>query len=481
MNNGSVKANERFKINDSVFMKEFAGKILAIDPVNAKWVKTNETGQRILELMDGSLTVGEIQRDISKKYNVPEKLIQEDVEVFIDKCIQKGMVRLGMPNATSSESGAISSQGKLNTVYINITSKFDPDYPNCHNGGSMGVSNDLDSATWINVLKEIDQMDIEELIIKGGEPLIRKDMFEIIKESGLKNTKSIGLITSGTNIKDTNIEEICSCFNAVQIALDGVSKETHETSRGEGTFDRAISAIELLKSSLGRSRLDQINISMTVHAGNKHEIRKMVRFAYSKNCNLFFNNVLPLGRADDCGKMTRLDTDQYVQVVNDAYDEFIKIINENNLKGMKTRYYIKPSNIKYASIYLDKPMYNCGLGGKKLSIGSTGEVYPCRGLEASGMSAGNIQESSLKSIYEKLVKRYSLIIVDKIAECNSCTLRYFCGGGCRIFGFDGGGLLGKDPNCRLYKASIYSAMLCKDKNINELMSTMKDLCKNESL
>lgn len=232
MNNGSVKANERFKINDSVFIKEFAGKILAIDPGNAKWVKTNETGQRILELMDGSLTVGEIRRDISKKYNVPEELIQEDVEVFIDKCIQKGMVRSGMPNATSSESGTISSQSKLNTVYINITSKFDPDYPNCHNGCSMGVSNDLDSATWINVLKEIDQMDIEELIIKGGEPLIRKDMFEIIKESGLKNTKSIGLITSGTNIKDTNIEEICSCFNAVQIALDGVSKETHETSRG---------------------------------------------------------------------------------------------------------------------------------------------------------------------------------------------------------------------------------------------------------
>ena len=37
------------------------------------------------------------------------------------------------------------------------------------------------------------------------------------------------------------------------------------------------------------------------------------------------------------------------------------------------------------------------------------------------------------------------------------------------------GELKKDPNCKLYKSSIYSAMLCKDKNIDEVASTMNYL------
>ena len=339
------------------------------------------------------------------------------------------------------------------------------------------TTNELTTEDWISLIDEIDNLHVENLFITGGEPLLRDDLFDILNNANFKNIKTTGLLTNGTLIDSENIDDICENFNVVQIALDGVNKKTHEISRGKNTFDRVLNSIELLKSAHDSSKLDQVLISMTVFEENKAEVSEMVRFAYSKNCNMSFFNVLPAGRANKFSGLHWLTSDEYNQIIIDAYRTFNEIIDENLMKGKKTSFYIKPSNVNYGSIYTTEPIHNCGLGIKELSIGSDGTVYPCRGLHFSDLSVGNIKDNKLYTLYQKSVERFSDVSVDKNIVCKNCNLKYFCGGGCRLYGYLNGELNGNDPNCKLHEISIYSAMLCKDKNVDELIDTIESMYK----
>lgn len=468
-----LSAKEQIKINNYIITKNFLDKTLVIDVNNANWVRTNETGSQVLKLIDGKLSVEDIIKEISKIYNVPEGLIDEDIISFINNCYEKGMVFSGERGLVQSRSKKKVTNNLLKTVYINVTEQCNLRCPYCYLDGPNNEIRDLEIEDWKKVLKEINQMHVDDLFFTGGEPLLRNDLFDILEDVELENIKTKGLVTNGTNITSKNIDEICDNFNIVQVALDGVNKETHEISRGKGTYNKVIKAIDLLKVALDESKIDQVLISMTIFNENKKEIRDMVRFAYSKNFNLSFFNVLPVGQAKNSKKLNWLNSDQYMQVIIEAYNEYTKIVAENIQKGKKTNFYIKPSNIKYASIYTSEPICNCGLGIKELSISSDGTVYPCRGLNVHDFSIGNIKDSGLIDLYQKSLERFSSISVDKIPECGACSIRYFCGGGCRIYGYIKGDLHGKDPNCKLYKSSIYSAMLCKDRNIDELIDTTK--------
>lgn len=476
-----LSTKEQIKINDTIIIKNLMNKTLVVDVKNANWIRINDTGSQILKLIDGNLSIEDIKKEISKIYNIPEDLIEEDITYFINNCYKKGMI---VPSAilAPDKSNAEATNCLLKTVYVNITERCNLECPYCYledsNDGNNKIQ-ELKVEDWKRVLKEINHMHIDDLFFTGGEPLIRKELFDILEDTDLKNINTIGLITNGTNISSKNIDKICDNFNIVQIALDGVNKETHEISRGKGTYDKVIKAIDLLKIALDDSKIDQVLISMTISHENKNEVREMVRFAYSKNFNLSFFNVLPVGQAKNSKKLNWLDSDQYMQVIIDAYNEFSKIVAENISRGKKTDFYIKPSNIRYASIYASKPICNCGLGIKELSISADGTVYPCRGLHIPELSIGNVKDNEMLNLYQKSLERFSSISVNKIPDCGICDIRYFCGGGCRIYGCIRGDLYGKDPNCKLYKSSIYSAMLCKDRNIDELIDTTKIMYQNK--
>ncbi|MDW7728027.1 MAG: PqqD family peptide modification chaperone, partial [Candidatus Methanoperedens sp.] len=444
-----------------------------------KWIRTNETGSRIFKLIDGKLSVENIIKEISKIYNVPEDLIDEDVISFLNNCYKKDIISSCERDSVQSKFKKKVADNLLKTVYINVTERCNLRCPYCYLDSSNNEIHELEVETWKKTIKEINQMHVEDIFFAGGEPLFRNDLFDILEDANLENIKTKGLITNGTNITSKNIDDICDNFNVVQVALDGVNKETHEILRGKGTYNKVIKAINLLKVALDESKIDQVLISMTIVNENKKEIRDMVRFAHSKKFNLSFFNVLPVGQAKNPTKLNWLNADQYMQVIIEAYDEFSKIVAENIPTGKKTNFYIKPSNIKYASIYSSEPICNCGLGIKELSISSDGTVYPCRGLNVPDLSLGNIRDSGLIDLYQKSLERFSSISVDRIPECGACSIRYFCGGGCRIYGYINGDLYGKDPNCNLYKSSIYSAMLCKDRNIDELIDTTKIMYENK--
>jgi radical SAM family uncharacterized protein len=124
------------------------------------------------------------------------------------------------------------------------------------------------------IIRQIYDSGAGAIAFEGGEPLLRKDLPEILAFSRSMPLHT-SLITNGTLLK-SRIDEIAPYINGVvYVSLDGLEK-THDQIRGvNGTFKKAIEGITAAKKKV------PVTINTTIMAENSHEIIDMVKLAKS--------------------------------------------------------------------------------------------------------------------------------------------------------------------------------------------------------
>jgi radical SAM family uncharacterized protein len=122
------------------------------------------------------------------------------------------------------------------------------------------------------ILRQIYNSDICSVAFEGGEPLLRKDLVEILAFSRSLPLHT-SLITNGT-LLEYRIDEIAQYINgALYVSLDGLEK-THDTIRGvNGCFRKALRGITASKSKV------HVTINTTIMAENINEIEDLVELA----------------------------------------------------------------------------------------------------------------------------------------------------------------------------------------------------------
>lgn len=113
------------------------------------------------------------------------------------------------------------------------------------------------------------------LIFSGGEPLWRRDVFDLAqraKDRGL----SVALATNGTLLDETMADRIYDAgIQLVAVGLDGADRGTHDTFRGHsGAFDAAVRGLKYVRA-LGLST--QINTTVSNH--NAHQLPEILTLA----------------------------------------------------------------------------------------------------------------------------------------------------------------------------------------------------------
>ena len=107
---------------------------------------------------------------------------------------------------------------------------------------------ELDTPAAFRLLDQISEVEKPIVILTGGEPLLRHDIFEIAAYGNQKGLRMV-MAPNGTLITDENAEKmVASGIKRISISIDGATKEFHDTFRGvKGAFDGAISGIEKAK------------------------------------------------------------------------------------------------------------------------------------------------------------------------------------------------------------------------------------------
>jgi heme b synthase len=300
------------------------------------------------------------------------------------------------------------------------------------------------------VLDDISSYAKPVIVLSGGEPLVRKDVFEIASYGTGKGLRMC-LATNGVLVTDEICEKIKeSGIRIVSLSLDGSTEEVHDNFRGqEGAFRGTINAAELFKKH-GIEFI--INSSFTRR--NQDEIPRVYRLAKELGATAWYMfMIVPTGRGEDImGEL--ISKEDYEEILNWHYqmekdeDEMLVrptcaphyyriVLQKSKEEGEK----FKRRTLKFST----GGAKGCIAGQLICLIDVDGNVLPCSYFP---MAAGNIKEQSFKDIWEnsELFKRLRDFKGYK-DKCGSCEYVNVCGG-CRARAYAvTGDYLDEEPFC----------------------------------
>ncbi len=258
--------------------------------------------------------------------------------------------------------------------------------------------------------------------VSGGEALMNKDVYEILEYFAYKGYDRINLVSNATLItKDIAIRLKRISNLKIQVSLDGATKNTHEKIRGKNTYEKTIDGIKCLVEEGHK-----VHLSPMITHDFFAEIEQYFYLAKELGIKaVFLQPVICIGRAKE-NKLERVNDAVVFKKVVEMYEDDPDLINY--IPGTLEAMYI--SNIK-----LLNRMINCGTGTGTLAIQPNGDCYPCANTIHSTMNCGNILDNDFLNIWKEspILKDLRKIHINKNLDkqCAECTVRHFCGGGCR--------------------------------------------------
>ncbi len=282
------------------------------------------------------------------------------------------------------------------------------------------------------------------LNITGGEPFLRKDLFEILEEMRIADF-AIFLLTNGTLIDKEKAEHLARLgISGVQVSIEG-SEYIHDSIRGSGSFAASCRGVaHLLKAGL------RVTLNATLSEINAEKFRDMVDIANALGVQrLGFSRLVPSGRGLELVNRM-LDREKVREIYESIFSlstGTLEIVTGDPVASQMRNGLRNGTGMDDCGSIATG---GCAAGISGLTLLPDGTVTPCRRLP---IPVGNVREDSLREIWanseilEQLRDRRQYK-----GRCGSCPRWANCRG-CRAIAYaysltqGKGDILAEDPQC----------------------------------
>ena len=292
---------------------------------------------------------------------------------------------------------------------------------------------ELSTAQAKAVLDELRDLQVFYINIGGGEPMIRKDFFEILEHAETNNI-GVKFSTNGTYITADNARRLASMnYLDIQISLDGVDAATNDAVRGKGSYATAIAAMNHLRDA----NFGQFKISVVVTRHNVDQLDAFKALADSYGAQLRITRLRPSGRGADTWDELHPTQQQQRQI----YDWLMKH-GDNVLTG-DSFFHLNAFGESLPGLNL------CGAGRVVCLIDPIGDVYACPFVIHDQFKAGSLlSDGGFTKVWKESDLFLSLREPESEGACSACGSYDACQGGCMAAKFFTGiPLNGPDPEC----------------------------------
>ncbi len=350
---------------------------------------------------------------------------------------------------------------------------------------------DLPTDRALDIITQIAGYASPILVLSGGEPLYRRDIFQLARVATDKGLR-VALATNGTMVtKELARRIVNSGVRRVSISLDGADALTHDTFRGiPGAFDAAVYGLRNLKE-LGMS----VQINMTIARHNARQLPQVLDLARGLGADALHTFLLvPVGCGVDIAAEQMVPPEEYEKMLNWFYDRsleggielkatcaphYFRVARQRRAADRRaaappagspaigptdmmmpgsTGVVIRPNG---AHPHAAKNAEHAGMGGHPdgmnamtkgclagtgvCFISHEGEVFPCGYLPAI---AGDLRKQTFADIWENSVVFQELRDTDNLkGKCGCCEFRNICMG-CRARAYAAtGDYLDEEPFC----------------------------------
>jgi len=320
----------------------------------------------------------------------------------------------------AAPSNAVASEKFVPLVVSwNVTRKCNLKCPHCYiNATKEELSNELSTDEAKKLIDQICEVSKPLMILSGGEPLLREDIFELIRygtEKGLR----MGLGSNGALIDTAAAKKLKEAgVKTVSISLDSSVPERHDEFRGvAGSWEKAVRAIKALKAN---DVLVQVNTTVTQQ--NHAEIDEIMSLAEQlgvENFHLFF--LVPTGRG---AKIADISPTMYEDMIKTAFAKTAK--HKLNVRPSCAPQFMRIA--KDMNLDMRQWIRGCIAGLYYCRVYPNGDITPCPYLP---VKLGNIREKSFSGIWFNSDVFKALRDFDALkGKCGACEYRGLCGG-CR--------------------------------------------------
>ena len=283
------------------------------------------------------------------------------------------------------------------------------------------------------ILDDLRDLQVFYINIGGGEPMVRRDFFELLEYS-VSNGIGVKFSTNGAFIDEEKAQRLAAMdYLDIQISLDGVDAATNDAVRGEGSHAMAIRAMDNLKAA----NFGQFKISVVVTRHNVSQLDEFKALADFYGAQLRITRLRPAGRGADTWHELHPTNAQQREI----YDWLLKH-GENVLTG-DSFFHLNAFGEALPGLNM------CGAGRVVCLIDPIGDVYACPFVIHDEFKAGNVRdEGGFSKVWKQSDLFLSLREPQSAGACASCGAFDACQGGCMAAKFFTGlPLDGPDPEC----------------------------------
>ncbi len=304
------------------------------------------------------------------------------------------------------------------TVYFLSTYKCNFHCKHCEANAGEKIVNELTTDEICNLITELGKMGVKRVFIGGGEPLVRKDVFEIIRHV-IDTGMEYGITSNGYLVNRFKKEFTDMKPFLFFTSIDGLETTNDEIRGKKGAFKETLRALEFFKS-IGVGFRSVNTVVLPDNIGELPELKKVIM---NSAANFWrFAIPIPVGRAKDNEKMHL--TNEHIKYLFDFVEETNK---EFDVEITEDAGYLGCLSMKLRQ----RPFF-CGAGFTRVSIMPDGEVFGCQISYDNRFSEGNIRNKSFKEMWQKGFSRFRNPQFDKELdkECIDCEHFDSCRGGC---------------------------------------------------
>ena len=321
-----------------------------------------------------------------------------------------------------------------------ITEKCNLRCKHCYHSNYTSA-NELSLSELISIADKIDTTlrkwdKIGTLSITGGEPFVVMDkLFPLLKHiNALEKINYFDVLTNGSLFDEAILSKLKEFkkLRRVQVSFESGNQKLNDQIRGNGSFEKTLSAIRLLKKNDF-----QVAVMMTLSNINKNEIEPLIEVLKKEGVDTFSaERFIPEGAGAEL-KDELLTADEVREVFQRIYSIAMK---EDKIRILLYR-------PLFALLNGNDPTVGalCSVGNNALTIMHDGTIYPCRRLP---IPIGNALTDSFYKVWYTSEVLWNVRNHNNLkGKCPDCDLIPVCRG-CRAMAYAlTGDYLAEDPQC----------------------------------
>ena len=425
-----------------------------LDGEAPNWIATDDRGARIMDRVDGRRTFGDLVREYAASNKPDMAKAWLHVHDFLRAAIRHQMITTSPPSPAHYTGRAdYLKPTRLNEFWLHTNNSCNLTCIHClvssHPGGDPGQ----DTPFYLRVIDETTELGVHRFYFTGGEPFLRKDIFELIHYVTVAKGAELIILTNATLFRDAKIEPLKDLNRQklkFQVSLDGSTPQVNDPIRGAGTFKRITEGLKIL-GDLGY----ETSLTAVVMDENLQDMPNLPRLAKAlgaQSLHLMWphrrGRLLELGSGHKAHSPLGEDLLWVAREVKRQAD--FHGIRFDNYESLKLRVNGRPG-VKYD---LGNACWD------SLCLYSDGHLYPSASFAGyPSLDLGDVRIRSIKEVWleSPLAKEFRQASVLKKFGLNGDAFKFITGGGDIEHSFfysnngaSQGDILGQDPYYGLY-------------------------------